>query len=47
MTKKEYLNLALLQDVEWLKAVSKDPGPHMRPIHVLLLRLAIRMKEGR
>ena len=47
MTRKEYLNLALSQPVEWLAAAAAHPTPYMTKTHVRLILIAIRMKtEG-
>jgi hypothetical protein len=44
-TRRQYLALALAQPVDWLKFCAARPGPYMRPIHVTLIRIAIRRKE--
>ena len=48
MTKRNYFNLAMQQELHWLEAIvftEKDYGA-MRPIHVALVKLAIRKKGG-
>lgn len=45
MTKRQYLELAMRQPIAWLKASAANPGPYMRPRHVLLQRLAARKLE--
>ncbi len=44
--KRAYLKLCMEQDVWWLKGSLENLTPYMRPIHVLLIRLAIRKKGG-
>lgn len=43
--KREYMNLAMRQPLEWLEHCASNPGPYMRPIHVRMIRLAIRYKR--
>jgi hypothetical protein len=47
MKKHTYLKICLEQPIEWLAACIEDPSPYMRPIHVLIARLAIRIKTRR
>jgi hypothetical protein len=42
MTKREYLNLCLRQPAWWLSASAANPSPSMRPIHVALIKIALR-----
>lgn len=44
MMKAEYFALAMRQDCGWLWLCADNPSPSMRPIHVALIRLAIRKK---
>lgn len=46
--KRTYFNLAMQQDRNWLEAVVLEEGRFntMRPIHVALIKLAIRKKGG-
>ena len=41
--KRTYFNLAMQQELHWLEAIVLDA---MRPIHVALVKLAIRKKGG-
>jgi hypothetical protein len=46
--KRKYFNLCMQQQLHWLQAivfVEKDYGA-MSPIHLALVKLAIRKKEG-
>lgn len=45
MTKREYYNLCLVQDLAWLRHCVSNPSAYMRPIHIALMKLAIRNKE--
>jgi hypothetical protein len=45
MTKRKLYNLALTQPIEWLKSNLKNPSPYQRPIHLAIIRLAIRNLE--
>ena len=45
MYKQNYLKLAMMQEVDWLKAAMKSPSPYMSPMHRKLLAIAIRRKE--
>ena len=42
MTKRAYYNLCLRQPITWLQYCVANPGPYQRPIHIKLIRLAIR-----
>lgn len=44
MYKQNYLKLAMMQDVEWLRGAIQSPSPYMSPMHVKLLAIAIRRK---
>lgn len=44
MSKRDYLRLCERQPLYWLERCVVDPGPYMKPIHVALIRLAIRRK---
>jgi len=44
MTKSEYVESAMKQPIQWLINCANDPSDHMRPIHVKLLKIAIRRK---
>ena len=45
MTKREYLYRAMQQDITWLKACAAHPSVYMRPIHVALIKIAVRRKS--
>ncbi len=47
VTKRRYLALCLQQDADWLAACAANPTRYMRPIHVALVRIALRRKRGR
>lgn len=42
--RRAYLNRCLQQPVEWLEQCAANPSKYMRPIHVALIRIAIRRK---
>jgi hypothetical protein len=42
--KRVYLNHCMRADKDFLLACLRDPGPFMRPIHLLLIRLALRKR---
>jgi hypothetical protein len=42
MTKRKYLALLMQQSPEWVRASMRAPGRHMRAMHVLLHRVALR-----
>jgi hypothetical protein len=42
MTKKQYLKALMAQPPEWIAASLADPSPSMRPVHLLLHRIALR-----
>ncbi len=46
--KRTYFNLAMQQDLAWLEAIVLEEKRFnaMRPIHVALVKLAIRKKGG-
>ena len=47
MSKSEYVRACMEQPAEWLRQCAADPSAHMRPIHVALIRVALRrMKKG-
>jgi hypothetical protein len=43
--KKIYLRHCMQAESHWLLACLRDPGPFMRPIHLLLIRLALRKRD--
>jgi hypothetical protein len=47
MTKKEYLSLALVQSIDWLESNALNPSAKQKPIHIALIKIAIRRKKGR
>jgi len=46
MNNREYLQICKRQPLEWLEIAASDPGPYMRPIHVILAKIAIRQKRA-
>lgn len=42
MSKHHFLRIAQTLPVAWLEQCARDPGPHMRPIHIALIRIALR-----
>lgn len=44
--KRQYLNLAMQQPIDWLRASVVSPTAYMTPMHVALVGLAIRRKRG-
>jgi hypothetical protein len=46
MKKRNFYRLCLRQPVEWLQSNLNNPGPYQKPIHLALIRLAIRNMEG-
>lgn len=44
MSKRDYLRFCMQQSIDWLHWCASDPSPFMRPIHVALVRIAIRRK---
>jgi len=44
--KRKYLDLCLGQDAEWISSVAGDPSGYMRPIHVKIARLSLRIKRS-
>lgn len=42
MSKHQYLNLCMRQTPDYLLACAADPSKYMRPIHVKLIRIALR-----
>jgi len=46
MNKREYLKIAMGLPLDWLKQCANEPSKHMRPIHIALIRLAIRKRVG-
>ena len=45
MKKREYYRLCLRQPIDWLRLNLNNPGPYQKPIHLSLIRLAIRNME--
>jgi hypothetical protein len=45
MYKQNYLKLAMMQDIDWLRAAMQSPSHYMTPMHVKLLAIAIRRKS--
>jgi hypothetical protein len=45
MPKRKLYNLALTQPIEWLKSNLINPSLYQRPIHLAIIRLAIRKIE--
>jgi hypothetical protein len=43
--KRAYYRLCIAQPIDWLRANLINPNPYQRPIHLALIRLAIRNKE--
>lgn len=44
MNKRQYLSIAMGQTAKWLEACIAEPSKSMRPIHIALLRIALRRK---
>jgi hypothetical protein len=44
MTKQKYLKAAMSQPVKWLNANLLRPSAEQKPIHLALIRIAIRRK---
>lgn len=44
--RRKYFDACMSQELYWLLACLKSPSPSMRPIHLQLIRLAIRKKGG-
>lgn len=44
MDKRKFLAVCMQQDIAWLKGCASSPSPYMRPLHVALVRIAIRRK---
>ena len=42
MSKRKYLSFCMQQTPEWLYWCASNPSRFMRPIHVALIRIAIR-----
>ena len=45
MTKAQYFRACMGQELLWLLHAAQNPSPFMRPIHVQLIRLAVRKRE--
>ena len=45
MSKQQYLALGLSMPLEWLRDCAARPSPYMRPIHLALVKIAVRRKE--
>lgn len=46
MTKRQYLNHALVQPHAWLKQCYNNPSKSMTPMHCKLILIAMRKKLG-
>lgn len=47
MSKTAYVRICMEQPPEWLHECAANPSSHMRPLHVALIRVALRrMKKG-
>jgi len=44
MTKKQYLTLCQEQTTSWLRQCAADPTIHMRPLHIALIKIALRRR---
>lgn len=44
MSKREYLRLAMTMPSDYLRECINNPSPYMRPIHVAILKIALRHK---
>lgn len=44
LTRKQILNVAMQQSVQWLQACLDNPGAYMTPRSVLMVRVALRRK---
>jgi len=44
MTKQRYLKAAMSQRIEWLRANLLSPSAGQKPIHLTLIRIAIKRK---
>jgi len=42
MTKRQYLALCQQQSAKWLSECAANPSASMKPIHVALVRIALR-----
>lgn len=47
MSKRQYLRFCMQQSTNWLYWCATNPSKYMRPIHVALIRIAIRRLEAR
>jgi len=47
MSKRQYLKFCMQQKLDWLYWCATNPSKYMRPIHVALVRIAIRRLEAR
>ncbi len=45
-SKRSYLALCLAQPLSWLIDCANHPSAEMRPIHVALVRIAVRRNKG-
>jgi hypothetical protein len=45
-SKSKYLELCMTQDSDWLRACAADPSKYMRPIHLALIRIALRRRAA-
>jgi hypothetical protein len=46
MTVSRYFALAMMQSAGWLRECIANPSPRMRPIHIAIIRVALRRKAG-
>ena len=44
MTRKQYLNLCQEQTTHWLRQCAENPSTRMRPLHVALIKIALRRR---
>lgn len=44
MTKSQYLNICMGQPTDWLELCAANPSFGMKPIHIAIVRIAIRRK---
>jgi hypothetical protein len=47
MTNQEYLLAAMAQPLKWLESNVLNPSAKQKPIHIALIKIAIRRKKGR
>jgi len=44
MSKRQYFNIAMSLPLDWVASCAANPSASMRPIHIALMRLAIRKR---